>query len=207
MCRTERSNNTGVNVSNILKSLFVYFFCLLEAVFKIHSAQKPEGVRASFVWMNGHDASVLHGWNRVQVSPCYNSFYGKNKSKQSNWHYCVLNYKNNLKSYSILTCLMNCWTVYHTCIRGFGTNIVFVSQQLNLLPIIDIVFSRLVNWILSCFSWYRANSPFPSIFQPCFRVLHDSDYWNSPQKLGRGLHHWIVIITKADLSRLDTLLL
>lgn len=61
---------------------------------------------------------------------------------------------------------------------GFGTNIVFESQQFPLLPITDIVFGRQANWILSCFTYYRANSHFSLHFPPCFRMLHDSDYWN-----------------------------
>ncbi len=42
--RTERSNHAGVIVSNV-ENIIRLFFCLLEAAFKIHLAQKSE-VRA-----------------------------------------------------------------------------------------------------------------------------------------------------------------
>ncbi len=52
--RTERFNHTSVIVLNI-ENIIRLFFCLLEAAFKIHLAQKSE-VRPL---LNGHDASDL----------------------------------------------------------------------------------------------------------------------------------------------------
>ncbi len=48
--RTEQFNHAGVIVSNI-ENIIWLFFCLLEAAFKIHLAQKSEGARAPrFEW-------------------------------------------------------------------------------------------------------------------------------------------------------------
>ncbi len=51
----EPFNPAGVIVSNI-ENIIRLFFCLSEAAFKIHLAQKSERARATH--LNGHDASV-----------------------------------------------------------------------------------------------------------------------------------------------------
>lgn len=92
----------------------------------------------------------------------------------------------------------------HSCVRVLSVNIVF--ETLVSLASNHIVFGRQENRILSCSPYYRANSLFPLHFPPCFRV-HDRNYWSSPQRQGRGLHHWMIVITKAYPSRLGTSLL